>query len=29
MARLDRLPMLREIAQMGAVLGREFASMTC
>jgi len=25
MARLDRLPKLREVAQMGAVLGREFA----
>jgi predicted ATPase len=25
MARLDRLPSLREVAQMGAVLGREFA----
>lgn len=25
MARLDRLPALREVAQMGAVLGREFA----
>ena len=25
MARLDRLPTLREVAQMGAVLGREFA----
>src|ERR1700747_819418 len=25
MARLDRAPRLREVAQMGAVLGREFA----
>ena len=25
MARLDRLPMIREVAQLGAVLGREFA----
>lgn len=25
MARLDRLPMVREVAQLGAVLGREFA----
>ena len=25
MARLDRLPTLREVAQLGAVLGREFA----
>ena len=25
MARLDRLPMVREIAQLGAVIGREFA----
>ena len=25
MARLDRLPMMREVAQIGAVLGREFA----
>ena len=25
MARLDRLPILREVAQLGAVLGREFA----
>lgn len=25
MARLDRLPTVREVAQLGAVLGREFA----
>jgi hypothetical protein len=25
MARLDRLPGVRELAQLGAVLGREFA----
>ena len=25
MARLDRLPRVREVAQLGAVLGREFA----